>query len=413
MHMHRTSLAPAARPLLCGISAGIVALALAGCSVAVSPNAAPSASAGASGTPSPAASPTPDPSPTPSVATVPGYDVGQFPPVPLFLLPDLTLLDASASSFAIDLQRDVSDIPGVTVSAAQCDAGGQVISGTGTALLYGDGSGTFTGPDGSIQNFGDGSGSFTLNGVTVQNFGDGAGNYTDGTISIQNFGDGAGNYVDATKSIQVFGDGSGNYTDGDVSIQNFGDGAGNYTDGTVTIQNFGDGAGNYTDGTVTIQNFGDGTGTVNGTPVTVEKLAPVPRLGVFPPLAALNPITSCGTTITFQDGVLFDFARSDIRPDAVPTIESVAAVFAKLGVAKAIVSGHTDAIGSDEDNQELSERRARSVVEALQQRGVSAPLEAVGYGESRPVAANEVDGADNPAGRQLNRRVEIFIPAAL
>ena len=53
------------------------------------------------------------------------------------------------------------------------------------------------------------------------------------------------------------------------------------------------------------------------------------------------------------------------------------------------------------------------MVAALQKAGVSTGLTAEGYGESRPVAANEIDGKDNPAGRQLNRRVEIFIPASL
>ena len=49
------------------------------------------------------------------------------------------------------------------------------------------------------------------------------------------------------------------------------------------------------------------------------------------------------------------------------------------------------------------------MVAALRQRGVATDIAAKGYGESKPVAPNEIDGADNPAGRQLNRRVEIFV----
>ncbi|SHE24911.1 OmpA family protein [Actinomyces glycerinitolerans] len=59
-----------------------------------------------------------------------------------------------------------------------------------------------------------------------------------------------------------------------------------------------------------------------------------------------------------------------------------------------------------------AEQRAQAVLDALEQDGVTAPLEAEGFGETRPVAPNEnEDGSDNPAGRQLNRRVEIYVPA--
>ena len=63
------------------------------------------------------------------------------------------------------------------------------------------------------------------------------------------------------------------------------------------------------------------------------------------------------------------------------------------------------------NHDDLSEQRAQAVVEALKANGVSTSLDATGFGETRPVAPNEnSDGSDNPAGRQLNRRVEIFIP---
>ncbi|MDQ0728722.1 OmpA family protein [Microbacterium sp. W4I20] len=357
--------------------------------------------------------PTASAEPAAGVATVPGYDVGQFPPIPMFVLPDLSLLDSSASAFAIKVNEALTDIPGVIASPAHCDAGGSVISGNGTALLYGDGSGSFTGPDGTVQNFGDGSGNSTINGVTIQNFGDGSGNYSNGTVTIQNFGDGSGNYTDATKTVQIFGDGSGNYTDATKTIQNFGDGSGNYEDGDLTIQNFGDGSGNYRSAEITIENYGDGTAKVNGEQVEAEPLPVVPTLGVFPPLGTLAPLESCGTTLTFEDGVLFDFDKSDIRADAGKTLDAVAEVLTSLEVAQASVSGHTDSVGSDSYNLSLSEDRADAVVDGLEDRGVRTSLTGEGFGESRPVAANEIDGEDNPAGRQLNRRVEIFIPATL
>jgi len=49
------------------------------------------------------------------------------------------------------------------------------------------------------------------------------------------------------------------------------------------------------------------------------------------------------------------------------------------------------------------------VLAALRQRGSATDAAAHGYGESQPVAPNEVNGKDNPSGRQLNRRVEIFV----
>ena len=377
------------RGLALGLALGsAAALILSGCAAEPSGTPAPSTAAPAASTPAPTST-------GPSALTVSGYDVGQFPPIPLFVLPDLSLLDSSASAFTIEVNAALVGIPGVVATPAHCDADGTVISGNGTAYLYGDGSGAFTGPDGSVQNFGDGSGTSTINGVTIQNFGDGAGTYTDGTVTIQNFGDGAGNYTDASKTVQIFGDGSGNYTDGETTIQNFGDGSGNYTDGDITIQN-----------------FGDGTARVGGQLLDAEPLPPVPELGVFPPLGALAPLESCGTTLTFEDGVLFDFDRSEIRPDAAATLDAVARVFTTLDVSEAHVSGHTDAIGTDAENQKLSEDRAESVVDGLEGRGVTTSLSAEGFGETRPVAANEIDGVDNPAGRQLNRRVEIFIPAA-
>ena len=69
------------------------------------------------------------------------------------------------------------------------------------------------------------------------------------------------------------------------------------------------------------------------------------------------------------------------------------------------VYGHTDSVGSDAYNQDLSERRARSVADYLATHGVrEARLGIRGFGETQPVASNETD-----AGRAANRRVEIKI----
>ena len=73
------------------------------------------------------------------------------------------------------------------------------------------------------------------------------------------------------------------------------------------------------------------------------------------------------------------------------------------------IEGHTDAIGSDADNQALSERRAAAVRTALEaELGSGYQYTSVGFGETKPVAPNtKPDGSDDPDGRALNRRVEI------
>jgi outer membrane protein OmpA-like peptidoglycan-associated protein len=75
------------------------------------------------------------------------------------------------------------------------------------------------------------------------------------------------------------------------------------------------------------------------------------------------------------------------------------------------VQGHTDAIGSEAFNQQLSERRAETVASALEGAGVNPQqITARGFGKRYPVAPNtNPDGTDNPAGRARNRRVEVVI----
>ena len=75
------------------------------------------------------------------------------------------------------------------------------------------------------------------------------------------------------------------------------------------------------------------------------------------------------------------------------------------------IGSHTDAIGSDAYNQKLSQKRAQSVVNYLIGKGIARKrLQAKGYGEKQPIAANKnADGSDNPEGRQMNRRTEFRI----
>jgi photosystem I P700 chlorophyll a apoprotein A2 len=124
-------------------------------------------------------------------------------------------------------------------------------------------------------------------------------------------------------------------------------------------------------------------------------------------------VRSGDTVVTLPERVLFAFGEHTLLPDATQVLDDVAAIVTSPAAAGAPVrvEGHTDAVGSDADNQALSERRAGSVVDHLTASGVDpARLAARGFGESRPVAPNARDGgADDPDGRSRNRRVEIVV----
>jgi outer membrane protein OmpA-like peptidoglycan-associated protein len=113
--------------------------------------------------------------------------------------------------------------------------------------------------------------------------------------------------------------------------------------------------------------------------------------------------TDRGMVLTLGD-VLFDTAASTLKPGATSILERVAGFMKENDGTKVIVEGHTDSRGSAEYNQQLSERRAQAVADALAFRGIDrSRVEAVGRGKELPVASN-----DTAAGQQQNRRVELI-----
>lgn len=113
--------------------------------------------------------------------------------------------------------------------------------------------------------------------------------------------------------------------------------------------------------------------------------------------------------------VLFDFDKADIKREARPSLEKVAAVLAGHPRARVSIEGHTDGKGSADYNQKLSERRASSVAHWLEARRELKALGFTprGFGATKPVAPNtKPDGSDDPDGRQKNRRVEIVVKKA-
>lgn len=109
----------------------------------------------------------------------------------------------------------------------------------------------------------------------------------------------------------------------------------------------------------------------------------------------------------------FEFDKSRILPSSYPVLDQIVATIKGSDVSHVMIEGHTDSKGSDEYNLRLSDRRAASVREYLANHGIEeSKMSSVGKGESQPVAANEIDGRDNPAGRDLNRRVEFHLQLA-
>ncbi|MDR3204383.1 MAG: OmpA family protein [Deltaproteobacteria bacterium] len=110
----------------------------------------------------------------------------------------------------------------------------------------------------------------------------------------------------------------------------------------------------------------------------------------------------CPITVTINMDIKFDFDKAVVKKRYLGEVQKVADFLNSHPGSEAVIEGHTDAVGNDEYNQELSERRAKAVYDVLVNAfGVSSSkIQWAGYGESRPIADNET-----AEGRALNRRV--------
>ena len=128
----------------------------------------------------------------------------------------------------------------------------------------------------------------------------------------------------------------------------------------------------------------------------------IPDIGTFQPAVEES---GGETVVSLQTDVLFRFGESTLTSSAK---DAVAQAVGELpDDAEVAVVGHTDSIGSDADNQKLSEGRAQAVADAIEAERGDLTLKVSGKGESDPVAPNESGGKDNPDGREKNRRVEL------
>jgi outer membrane protein OmpA-like peptidoglycan-associated protein len=126
------------------------------------------------------------------------------------------------------------------------------------------------------------------------------------------------------------------------------------------------------------------------------------------PLVEGEPLVEIETErLSLKDAIHFDTAKDTIKPESFKLLNQIADLLKQHTELKKIrVEGHTDNVGSAPYNKDLSQRRARSVVRYLSDKGgvPAQRLEAQGYGFERPVASN-----GTAVGRSRNRRVEFTI----
>lgn len=113
-----------------------------------------------------------------------------------------------------------------------------------------------------------------------------------------------------------------------------------------------------------------------------------------------------GENLLSLTGVNFEFDKAKLTSEAENILEEAVTLLKETdGIVEVRVEGHTDSIGTEAYNQDLSQRRAQSVVDYLTSRGIDGNnLLPVGLGENSPVASN-----DSSAGRAANRRVDFVV----
>ncbi len=110
-------------------------------------------------------------------------------------------------------------------------------------------------------------------------------------------------------------------------------------------------------------------------------------------------------TIVAVSPISFEQRSVEITPESQATLDQVIAILTENPEVRVEVGGHTDSSGDPETNELLAQERADSVRSALVAAGIAENrLVATGYGDSRPIASNEL-----PDGRALNRRIEFLI----
>lgn len=106
-----------------------------------------------------------------------------------------------------------------------------------------------------------------------------------------------------------------------------------------------------------------------------------------------------------MNNIFFEFAKADLKNESYSELDRLVEVLKSAPSMELQISGHTDNVGSDPQNNSLSEARAKAVKAYLLGKGIkSERLKTIGYGRTKPLATN-----DTEEGRQMNRRVEFTI----
>ena len=346
---------------------------------------------------------------------VPGYALGEIPPITAPEMPDLSVKENPNAKITLDMTKKISAVPGISVTPVKVE-NSNIVGGDYSMQIGQNGDGQFTDKDKTVQTDGKGAGQYIDENVTIQRNEDGSGQYINKVtgVTLQVDAQGEGQYLDEKNKIsfQIGADGTGVYKDenNDTTIT-IGKNNSTYTKGNITIENNGDGSGTYNDKDkdLLIENDGKGKAiiTLKGKSTEVEA-KPLEKPEKFPKLKMVPPVPSIEANsllITLDSGILFDVDKYDVRPEAERALASLATVLKEADVKAFEIDGHTDSDASDEYNQALSEKRANAVKDFLASQGLTSEITIIGYGESRPVASN-----DTPEGKQKNRRVEILIP---
>ena len=169
---------------------------------------------------------------------------------------------------------------------------------------------------------------------------------------------------------------------------------------TVSAQN----VDNWVNSTSTPWKNGDGAlcwRDASWTPATAAK-------GCDGALTAAAPAAASGVTqskITLQADTLYDFNKSDLKPEGKATLDKIAADLSKIKLEVIIAVGNTDSVGTDAYNMALGQRRAQSVKAYLVSKGVDGSrIYTESKGKSNPVASNAT-----AEGRAKNRRTDIEV----
>lgn len=115
-----------------------------------------------------------------------------------------------------------------------------------------------------------------------------------------------------------------------------------------------------------------------------------------------------GIAVSFDSGLLFDFDSAQLRPEAMENLAQLAEIMGEDDNTELMIVGHTDSVGDENYNQNLSERRAAMAARYMSTQGISmSRIDIEGRGETEPIADN-----DTEAGQQENRRIEVAIYAS-